>query len=137
MSDTLKSIIGADEALNSFKYGKNGGTILPLSFVVACSGKQPGKLHNADLAHDPRLIFSAYKVENVSVSGRHKLRRKKACANLRADRAVLSILSNSKKLCSIRLCPLRVSKDTSLLFYVGFFVISLSSLKIVAVSFLL
>ncbi|KAH0365971.1 hypothetical protein KCU65_g5701, partial [Aureobasidium melanogenum] len=67
-------VIDANEALNSFKYGKTGGTILPLALVLACVVEQP-----------------SYKIGPASASGKcteRKLRRKKRYANLRAGNAV-------------------------------------------------
>ncbi|KAG9693612.1 hypothetical protein KCU95_g6410, partial [Aureobasidium melanogenum] len=60
-------VFSANEALSSFKYEKTGGTILPLAMVVA------------------------YVVEPAATSGKnpeYKLRRKKRCADLRAENAV-------------------------------------------------
>ncbi|KAH0107442.1 hypothetical protein KCU96_g70, partial [Aureobasidium melanogenum] len=74
VSDSLYSIIDANEALNGFKYDKTGSSTVPLAIVVACVVQQP-----------------PYKVEAAATSGRcteHKLRRQKGYANLRADGAV-------------------------------------------------
>ncbi|KAG9606403.1 hypothetical protein KCU86_g79, partial [Aureobasidium melanogenum] len=82
VSDSLYSIIDADEALNSFKYEKTGSSTLPL--------EQPRKSVLTGLVRYLLLTLPAYKVEHATASGKctaHKLRRKRCYANLRADGA--------------------------------------------------
>ncbi|KAG9945105.1 hypothetical protein KCU85_g7493, partial [Aureobasidium melanogenum] len=64
-------VVNADEALSSFKYEKFSGTNLPMAIVVT--------------------VWSSNLVEPAATSGKsleYKFRRKKRCADLRAENAV-------------------------------------------------